>query len=108
MSKFKVAAFAVALTGGIMAFASTDAQAQGYGHYGYGGGRHHYAPQPQYVNPRIARKQAQLERRFHEKFGYVQPQHGYGRQNYYGHNQGYYNQGYQHHQPRGYSYSFGW
>jgi hypothetical protein len=99
MSTFKVAALAVALTGGLLTLAPTDAQAQGYGH-GYGHSRPHYgyAPQPQYVPPHIARKQAQLAHRFHQKYGYVQPrqQYGYG----YGHG------GYGHHQPRGYGY--GW
>jgi hypothetical protein len=101
MSTFKVAALAVALTGGLFTLAPVAAQAQGYG-YGYGHGhyqpQYRYAPQPQYVDPRILRKQAQLARRFHEKYGYVQPrpQYGYG----YGHG------GYGHHQPRGYSY--GW
>ncbi len=102
MSTFKVAALAVALAGGLLTLAPADAQAQGYG-YGHGGYgyRQHYAPQPQYVDPRILRKQAQLSARFHEKFGYVQPQnhYGYGRPRLYGH-------GYGHHQPRGYGY--GW
>jgi hypothetical protein len=30
--------------------------------------------QPQYVSPRVARKQAQLQERFVEKYGYPQPQ----------------------------------
>jgi hypothetical protein len=108
MSKFKVAAFAVALAGGVMALAPVDAQAQGYGSHGYGhngGYNYGYAPQPQYVHPRVARKQAQLQERFVEKFGYVQPQYNYGRQHHYRQN----HYGYQHqYQPRGHSYSFSW
>ena len=105
MSMFKVAAVAVALAGGGLAFAPTDAQAQGYyGHHqGYNQG--YYRQAPVYVHPRVARKQAQLEHRFIQKYGYVQPQHhyGYGRQyhNGYGH-------GYGHHQPRVQTYQFGW
>jgi hypothetical protein len=56
--------------------------------------RHHYQPygyyqQPYgYVDPRIARKQAQQRRRFIEKYGYVQPQpHVYG--GGWGHHPGY-------------------
>ena len=101
MSTLKIAALAIALAGGLVSIAPTDVQAQGYG-YGYGEyqPRQRYAPQPQYVDPRIARKQAQLARRFHEKYGYVQqrPQYGYG--------QGYgrpRNDGYGYRQPRGYN-----
>ena len=108
MSKFKVAAFAVAIAGGLMALAPVGAQAQNYGHHGYGHNRgynHGYAPQQQYVHPRILRKQAQLERRFHEKYGYTQPQYGYGGQQHYYRQNDY---GHQQYQPHGYSYSFGW
>jgi hypothetical protein len=87
MSALKTAALAAAVLGGSLA----TAEAQYYGHHGYGHGHgygHHgyYRPAPPvYVPPRIARKQAQLQERFVEKFGYIQPQpqphwgHGYHR-----------------------------
>jgi hypothetical protein len=98
MSILKVAAVAFALAGGALALSPTAAQAQGYG-YGYGHHQGYYRPAPAYVPPHIARKQAQLSRRFVEKYGYVQPQptYGYGRPSYYGHGYG---------RPRGYNY--GW
>jgi hypothetical protein len=108
MSTLKVAALAVALSGGIAAFAPADAQAQGYG-YGRGHYQPHYgyAPQPQYVHPKILRKQAQLEARFHQKFGYAQPQYGYGYGRPYGHGYGHqYGHGYGHRQVQ--TYTFGW
>jgi hypothetical protein len=105
MSMFKVAAVAIALSGGTLALAPTDAQAQGY--YGHGYGHHqgynqgYYRQAPVYVPPRVARKQAQLSHRFVQKYGYVQPQHhyGYGRQ---------YHDGYGYHQPQVQTYQFGW
>ena len=107
MSMFKVAAVAVALAGAAVAFAPTDAQAQGWGHgyghhQGYNQGYYHRQA-PVYVPPHIARKQAQLSNRFVQKYGYVQsqPQHhyGYGRQ---------YHNGYGYQQPQVHSFQFGW
>jgi hypothetical protein len=103
MSFLKVAAVAVAVSGGILAFAPAEAQAQGYGYYGQGYG-HHYASQHQYVHPRvahrIARHQARLARQQAWEQHYYAQQH-YGRPSHYG---------YSYHQPRAqsFSYSFGW
>jgi hypothetical protein len=93
MSTLKVAALAAALVGG-MTFTAT---AQPYGHWngGYGHRQPQYRQAPVYIPPHIARKQAQLNQRFVEKFGYVQPQprhnpyggHGYGHR-YPRHHQG--------------------
>jgi hypothetical protein len=76
MTALKTAALAAAVLGGSLA----TAEAQYYGHYGHGYGHHgYYRPAPPvYVPPRIARKQAQLQERFVEKFGYVQPQPQWG------------------------------
>jgi hypothetical protein len=111
MSTLKVAALAVALSGGIAAFAPADAQAQGYG-YGRGHYQPHYgyAPQPQYVHPKILRKQAQLQERFYEKYGYA-AQHGHRPGRPWNHGYGYdyghqYGQGYGHRQVQ--TYTFGW
>ncbi|MGL4634679.1 MAG: hypothetical protein ACRCWF_01755 [Beijerinckiaceae bacterium] len=109
MSRFKVAALAVALTGGIMALAPAEAQAQGWGgHHGYHHGYRH-APQPQYVHPKILRKQAEMQERVYRKYGYVQPQPHYGyvhpRHRGYGYGHSY---GHVYHQPRVHSYSFSW
>jgi hypothetical protein len=94
MSTLKITAIAVALAGGLFTLAPVAAQAQPYG-YGEYQPRPRYAPRPQYVPPHIARKQAQLARRFHEKYGYVQPrpQYNYGRPR---------NDGYGYREPRGY------
>ncbi len=100
MSSLKVAALAVAITGGLFTLAPVDAQAQGWGgHYGnsYDHGRgYRHAPQPQYIHPKILRKQAELQARVYQKYGYVQsqPHYGYGHQQHYGYR----------HQPRGYGY----
>jgi hypothetical protein len=100
MSSLKVAALAVAITGGMLSLAPVEAQAQGWGRhnsydYGYNHGYGH-APQPQYVHPKILRKQAQLQARFYQKYGHVQPQqhYGYGRPQHRDY----------HHQPRGYGH----
>jgi hypothetical protein len=106
MSMMKTLIVAAALSG---AFATTS-QAQYYGHPGYG----YYQPQPQYVHPRIARKQAELDarrarkqaeldRRFANRFGYgyQQPHYGYQPQpRYYDRSPGY---GYRPQHP-GYGY----
>lgn len=76
MSTLKTAALVAAVLGGSLAAAEAQPYGQwghapGYGHhYGQGYG-HRYRPAPPvYVHPRIARKQAQLQERFVEKFGY--------------------------------------
>ncbi len=102
MSTLKVATLAVALTGGLFTLAPMAAQAQDYRHdngHGYYQRPYRYAPQPQYVDPRIQRKQEQLSRRFVEKYGYVQPQPQYG----YGYRR---NDGYGYRQRR--DYNEGW
>jgi hypothetical protein len=120
-SILKVAALAVAVSGGVLTLAPADAQAggYGYGHHGYNQG---YAPQYQYVHPKILRKQAELRERAIRKFGidpYAQQHYGHARPQYYGrgYNQNYgyrqnhgyrQNYGYQGYQPQGFSYSFGW
>ncbi len=118
-SILKVAALAVAVSGGVLTLAPADAQAGGYGYrgdHGYNGYNQGYAPHQQYVHPRILRKQAQIRERAIRKFG-VDPYpqlggygHGY-RQNRgyhqdYGHRQNY--GGGHYGQPQGYSYSFSW
>ncbi len=83
---------AVVIAGACVAggFTATEAQAQYY----YPQAQPYYYGQPQvYVPPRVARKQAQQERRFIEKFGYQQPQPRYYRQR---------QQPYTYDQPRGY------
>jgi hypothetical protein len=96
MSSLKVAALAVAIAGGMLTLSPADAQAQGWGgHYGnsYGGNSYghgyRHAPQPQYIHPKILRKQAELQARVYQKYGYVQPQpyYGYGRPHHYGYRQ---------------------
>ena len=89
---------------------AAEAQYYNYPPQGY----YYQQPQPQYVPPRIARKQEQLSERFVQKYGYVQPQ-----PQYYG---GYYQQpqyvqprpryyqqqpGYYRGQPRGYDQKTG-
>jgi hypothetical protein len=89
MSALKTAALAAAVLGGTLA----AAQAQPYGHYGHGhafghghGYGRYYRPQPPvYVHPRIARKQAQLQERFVERYGYVQPRGYHQPGPYWGH-----------------------
>jgi opacity protein-like surface antigen len=75
MSKLKIAAVAAAILGGAL----SAAEAQSYGHYGHYGQRqhgwHHQAPPQVYVSPRVARKQAQLQERFVEKYGVQRPQY---------------------------------
>jgi hypothetical protein len=117
MSIFKFAAIAVimtsALTGAAQAQGRDSEDPQPFGRRGYNAPQYQqqYYPQQQYVNPRIARKEAELaERRARKsaelrersirKFG-VDP---YARQGYsyqqrgYGYNQG----GYGYQQPRYY------
>jgi hypothetical protein len=99
MSTLKVAALGVALAGGLFTLAPVAGQAQEYRHdngHGRYQQQYRYAPQPQYVDPYIQRKQAQLARRFHEKYGYVQPQPQYG----YGYQR---NDGYGYRRQRGYN-----
>jgi hypothetical protein len=111
MSYLKVAALAVAVSGGAFAFAPTEAQAQGYGHHGYNG-HHQYAQQPYYVHPKIARKIAKKQARLARQQAWEQQY--YAQQNYYGHSRPHhYGHGYRgasYHQPRvqSFSYSFGW
>ena len=72
MSRIWLAAAGVV---GCLGFAApAEAQTYYYPHRQPG----YYQQQPAYVPPRIARKQRQLERRFIEKYGYVQPQPPYG------------------------------
>jgi hypothetical protein len=82
MTNFKAILVVASAAAGLTGFGSA-AEAQYYPQppQGY----YYQQPQPQYVDPRIARKQAQLAERFHQKYGYVQPQ-----QQYYG--GGYYQQ----------------
>ncbi|MGL5115316.1 MAG: hypothetical protein ACRC7C_08325 [Beijerinckiaceae bacterium] len=82
MSTLKNVAFAVAAFGFFAASSAAEAQYYYHPQYGY------VQQQPQWVNPRIARKQAQQTERFIEKFGYQQPRYaqpryvqpGYGHQ----------------------------
>jgi hypothetical protein len=86
MSKLNNAVLAASATIGILGFAS-GAQAQQYEQNPYRfapqvGQQGYYYQQPQYVNPKIARKLAQQQERFYQKYGYqqqVQP-YGYGYQ----------------------------
>jgi hypothetical protein len=80
MTKFKAALVAMSALSGAISFGSA-AEAQYYGHppQGY----YYQQPRPQYVDPRVARKQAQLAERFHQKYGYVQPQPQYYGGGYY-------------------------
>ncbi len=76
MTTFKAILFAAASTAGLVGFGSV-AEAQYYGHppQGY----YYRQPQPQYVDPRIQRKQLQQQKRFIQKYGYpVQQQPNYG------------------------------
>jgi hypothetical protein len=68
MSMFRNVAFAVAAFG--FTAASSGAEAQYYYHPQYG-----YVQQPQWVPPKIARKQEQLTERFIQKYGYQQPRY---------------------------------
>jgi hypothetical protein len=78
---------------------TTTAQAQYY--YGQPRTQYYYEqPAPPYVSPRVARKQAQLEQRFVDKYGYQQP--------YYYPAQRPYPQQYQYQQPRAYQQRPGW
>jgi hypothetical protein len=112
MTNFKAIIVVATAAAGVASFGST-AEAQ---YYDYPPQRYYYPqPQPQYVDPRIARKQQQLSERFVQKYGYVQPQ-----PQYYG---GYYQQpqpryvqpqpryyqqpGYYRGQPRGYDQKTG-
>jgi hypothetical protein len=108
MSFLKVAAVAVAVSGGILTFAPAEAQAQGYGHYGRGYG-HHYAPQHQYVHPRIAHRIARHQARVARQQAWQQQYYyGHARPRHYGYAPTYHGHGY--HQPhtQSFSYSFGW
>jgi hypothetical protein len=103
MSALKTAALAAAVAGGLLA--SADAQA--YDHWGRGhGGWGHVEPRayhhaPVYVHPRIARKQAQLQKRFIQKFGYI-PDAGHG------YHQPRPHWGHPHYRPQVRSYHYGW
>jgi hypothetical protein len=100
MSTLKIAALAAAVLGGSLA----SAEAQPYGHWGHGQGYGHYRPAPHaYVHPRIARKQAQLNERFVQKFGYVYPHAYHAPRPRWGHGHGY------NHRPRPHvQYQYGW
>jgi hypothetical protein len=101
MSTLKTAALAAAVLGGSLA--SAEAQFYGHsGHYGqgYGYGHHYRQPAPQYVHPRILRKQLQMQKRVIQKYGHVQP---------YGYHQPHPHWGYHHPRPRPHiSYHYGW
>jgi hypothetical protein len=77
MNNVKVIIAAAASAAGIFSLA-TAAEAQYYGHpqQGY----YYHQPQPQYVDPRIQRKQLQQQKRFIQKYGYPQQQPNYGYQ----------------------------
>lgn len=111
MSVFNKLALSAVATMGVLGF-MCEAQAQNYEE-----NVRRYQPQiqyyqqPQYVNPKIARKQAQQEQRAYQKYGYQQPQHyGYGYQQpqYHQQQQYYYQQAPQQYYapaPRGYYYN---
>jgi hypothetical protein len=75
MNTFKATLAAAIAGAGIIGLAPV-AEAQYYGHppQGY----YYRQPQPQYVDPRIQRKQLQLQKRFIQKYGYPQQQPNYG------------------------------
>ena len=112
MSTFNKLVLAASATIGVLGFVS-GVQAQNYEEnvrryqpQGY------YYQQPQYVDPRIARKQAQQQERFVQKYGYQQPvqPYGYGYQQprYRQQQQYYYQQAPQQYYapaPRGYYYN---
>jgi hypothetical protein len=78
MINFKAILLAVSAAAGVTGFSSAvEAQYYNYPPQGY------YYQQPQYVPPRIARKQEQLSERFVQKYGYVQPQPQYYGGGYY-------------------------
>jgi hypothetical protein len=84
---------------------ATEANAQYY-YYPQPQPQYQYYRQPQvYVPPRVARKQAQQQQRFIQKYGYQQPQQGYyyqrPQQQYYGQPYGRnrYGSGYQYYAP---------
>jgi hypothetical protein len=74
MKTFKAILAAAVSTVGVIGIAPV-AEAQYYGHppQGY----YYRQPQPQYVDPRIQRKQLQQQKRFIQKYGH-QPQPNYG------------------------------
>jgi hypothetical protein len=75
MKTFKAILAAAVSTVGVIGMAPV-AEAQYYGHppQGY----YYRQPQPQYVDPRIQRKQLQQQKRFIQKYGYPQQQPNYG------------------------------
>jgi hypothetical protein len=78
MSKLRNIVLAASAMLGVAGFASS-AEAQYYQQNPYGyAPQGYYYQQPQYVNPRVSRKQAQLQERFVEKYGYQQPVQPYG------------------------------
>jgi hypothetical protein len=80
MTKFKAILVAASALAGVIGFGpAAEAQYYGYPPQGY----YYQQPQQQYVNPKIARKQEQLAERFHQKYGYVQPQPQYYGGGYY-------------------------
>jgi hypothetical protein len=111
MSIFKFAAIALVVTGALTGAAQAQGRDEGDtriinpGRGGYYAPQQQYAPQ-QYVNPRIARKEAELQQRrlrkeaeIRERQGYGYNQRGYGyQQRGYGYDQG----GYGYQQPRYY------
>lgn len=117
MSRLKSVVLAAAAATGLM-LAAAPASAQYYGHPGYGYGR------PQYVDPRVARKeqelqarryrkQAEVNARIQNKYGinpYAQQyQYQYGRGGYHG--GGYYQQPqpqYHYPQRRTQQYYYSW
>jgi hypothetical protein len=100
MSMLRNVAFAVAAFGFVAASSGAEAQYYYHPHYGY------VQQQPQWVPPKVARKQEQLTERFIQKYGYQQPRYvqpGYGHGYGYGRPpRGYYHQPqpYGHVQPR--------
>ncbi len=95
MSALKIAALAAALTAGVVATAEAQPYGHWQGHRGYG----YVQPQPQYIHPKILRKQAEMEARVRRKYGYAVAPYGY----HYGHRPqhwGYQHNPYGYHQPR--------
>ncbi len=80
MTNFKAILVVATAAAGVIGFGSAaEAQYYNYPPQGY----YYQQPQPQYVPPRIARKQEQLSERFVQKYGYVQPQPQYYGGGYY-------------------------
>lgn len=82
--------------------AATPAEAQYYGHKGYGHPAPYSHSQPTYVHPKILRKQLEMQKRVIKKYGYQQPNYGYGHG--YGYGRPVYRQPRHHYHGYGYGY----